>query len=55
MSPFSDMCTMSALSDLRDRVPGASFGVIKTIVSALVGGRMIIDISENGIVMIEFP
>ena len=35
---------MSDLHALRDRIPGASFGLIKTMVSALLGGKMIIQI-----------
>ena len=41
MRPFLEMSEINAL---RDRVPGASIGVIKTMVSALLGGKMIISI-----------
>ena len=44
MTPFPEMNAMDALRDLRDRLPGGSFGFIKTMVSALVGGKMSIDV-----------
>ena len=44
MTPFSDFSALKDLKDLRDRVPGASFGLMETMVLALLVGKMIIEI-----------
>ena len=55
MSPIPDMGAMSALRGLRDRVPGASFEVMMIMVSAVLGGRIIIEIHVNSIPMPDLP
>ena len=42
MTPFPGLSDLHALWD---RIPGASFGLIKTMVTAFLGGEMIITIN----------
>ena len=51
MTPFPQM---PEIPEIEDCVPGASFGVIKTLVLALQGGKMIIEIHANLISTSEF-
>ena len=44
MTQFPEIRALHALHALRDRIPGASFGLIETMVSALLGEKMIIKV-----------